>query len=34
MNIFWISGRSGYGKTAFADSKIKEFEEKNKKLAN
>lgn len=29
--IIWISGRCGYGKTAFADSIIKKFEEKNKK---
>ena len=28
--IIWISGRCGYGKTAFANSIIKEFEEKNK----
>jgi len=31
MNIFWISGRCGYGKTAFADSIIKEFERESKK---
>lgn len=31
MNIFWISGKCGYGKTAFADSIIKGFEEKGKK---
>ena len=28
--IIWISGRSGYGKTTFAYSIIKEFEGKNK----
>lgn len=31
MNIFWISGKSGYGKTEFANSIIQEFERKNKK---
>jgi len=29
--IIWISGRCGYGKTAFADSIIKKFEGENKK---
>jgi chromosomal replication initiation ATPase DnaA len=29
--IMWISGRCGYGKTAFANSIIKEFERENKK---
>jgi chromosomal replication initiation ATPase DnaA len=30
--IMWISGRCGYGKTEFANSIIKELEEKNKKI--
>ena len=30
--IVWISGRCGYGKTAFADSIIKEFEEEDKRI--
>jgi len=29
--IIWISGRCGYGKTAFANSIMKEFERENKK---
>lgn len=32
MNIFWISGRSGYGKTEFANSVIEPFKRKNKKV--
>lgn len=31
MNIFWISGKSGYGKTEFANSVIEDFKRKNKK---
>lgn len=31
MNIFWISGRCGYGKTAFANSIIRNFERGKKK---
>ncbi len=32
MNIFWVYGRCGCGKTELANSIIKEFEEKNKKV--
>jgi len=32
MKIIWISGKCSYGKTAFADSLIKEFEGENKKI--
>lgn len=31
MNIFWVSGKCGYGKTAFAKSIIEKFERKGKK---
>jgi chromosomal replication initiation ATPase DnaA len=30
MNIFWVSGKSGYGKTEFVNSIIQRFERKNK----
>ena len=32
--IIWISGRCGYGKTAFANSIIKEYEEKGENTCN
>ena len=31
MNITWISGKSGYGKTKFAESVIRSFEKEDKK---